>query len=79
MRAAWRTSVEGGGGRIDCADDRRHTADTACVGQAPQQAIGVLVRAALPWTRWGREDDFHAALAGETGVIRQFLAPIRGQ
>src|SRR6266702_5567075 len=33
-RTAKRTSVDVGGGRIDCADDRLHTADTARVGQA---------------------------------------------
>ena len=45
----------------------------------PQQTIGVLVRAALPWALRIAEVDVNVGRQRKSTMIRQFLAPVPGQ
>lgn len=44
--------------------------------ELPDQPVGVLVCAPLPWTVWVREVDLDLRLLGEEAVFRHLLAPI---
>lgn len=43
------------------------------------QAVGVLIRSALPEAVWIGKEDLHAGLNGEPNMVGQFLAADPGQ